>query len=82
MQNKVRKNDKDEWEKALKDKLSPHVVATILIIPGVKGCPNKTYDYIKTLLLKDIPVPSQIILSSTLEKSKSALYSITNKILI
>ena len=34
------------------------------------------------MLLTEIPVPSQVVLTSTIEKSKSALYSICNKVLM
>lgn len=33
-------------------------------------------------MLRDIPVPSQVILTSTIEKSKSALFTVCNKLLI
>lgn len=71
----------NDWEKAIKDNLNTKVIACVLILPGVKGCPNGLYTMVKRLLLTEIPVPSQVILSSTIEKSKSALFSITTRLL-
>jgi hypothetical protein len=71
-----------DWEQVLRDSLTPHDIAAILILPGTKGVPNPLYDDIKRLLLVDIPVPSQVILSSSIEQSKSALFNLCNKVLI
>ena len=79
---KVKSASLSDWSEALKANLTTHVIATILILPGSRGIPNMLYNHVKRLLLTEIPVPSQVILSSTIEKSKSALYSITNKVLI
>jgi hypothetical protein len=71
-----------EWDEVLRQTLSPHVLAAILIIPGKKGYANPLYEDLKKLLICDIPVPSQMILSQTIDRAKSSLYSITNKLLI
>lgn len=71
-----------DWQDALKKNLSTHVIACFLLIPGVRGAPNPLYSQVKRLLIEDIPVPSQVILTGTIERSKSALFSVTNKLLI
>jgi len=66
----------------LRENLNTTVIACLILLPGTKGQPNLLYKHIKRLLITEIPVPSQVILTSTVEKSKSALYSICNKIMI
>jgi len=52
----------------------------VLLLPGQKGkC--LLYDDVKRLLLKDIPVPSQVVLTQTIQKGKN-VRSIVSKILI
>ena len=52
----------------------------VLILPGPK---NKAplYDDLKRLLLKDLPVPSQVVLANTISRGKN-VRSICSKILI
>jgi len=52
----------------------------VLILPGGKG-KGINYNELKRLLKTDIPIPSQVILSSTLKKDKG-LRSVINKVLI
>ena len=52
----------------------------VLILPGQKG-KAPLYDDLKRLLLTQIPVPSQVVLSNTIAKGKN-VRSICNKILI
>jgi aubergine-like protein len=52
----------------------------VFILPGQK-MKGKCYSEIKRLLIKEIPVPSQVVLASTISKGKN-LRSIATKILI
>lgn len=52
----------------------------MLILPGAKG-KAPLYDDLKRLLLKEIPVPSQVVLANTISRGKN-VRSICNKILI
>ena len=54
--------------------------AIVLILPGQKG-KAPLYDDLKRLLIKEIPVPSQVVLSNTISRGKN-VRSICNKILI
>lgn len=56
--------------------------AIILIIPGRKGHCNLLYEDLKKLLISDIPIPSQMILAQTIERAKSALYTVTNRLIM
>jgi aubergine-like protein len=60
--------------------LNPGVQAVVLILPGAKG-KAPLYDDLKRLLLKEIPVPSQVVLVNTISRGKN-VRSICNKILI
>nr|AEX87961.1 Otiwi11 [Sterkiella histriomuscorum] len=70
------------WKQQIELHLSVRSIFTVLLIPGTKGVPNPLYLDLKRLLLKEIPVPSQFILSSTIEKSRAALFAVTNKLLV
>jgi hypothetical protein len=48
---KVKSKNVDEWINLFKENLSVHVMASIIIIPGIKGHPNFLYDHIKRYLL-------------------------------
>jgi vacuolar-type H+-ATPase subunit F/Vma7 len=52
-----------EWDEVLREHLTPQVQAVILVIPGRKGQSNPLYEDLKKLLIKDIPIPSQMILA-------------------
>ena len=52
-----------EWDEVIREHLTTKVLVTILIIPGRKGFGNPLYEDLKKLLIQDIPIPSQMILS-------------------
>jgi aubergine-like protein len=68
------------WTRELKAKLNPSVQAVVLLLPGSKG-KNTLYDDVKSYLLSEFPVPSQVVLCNTISKPKN-LRSIVTKILI
>jgi len=76
----VRSNRINDWEQQIRQNLNPSVQAIVLILPGAKG-KAPLYDDLKRLLLKEIPVPSQVVLANTISKGKN-VRSICNKILI
>ena len=55
---KIKSNEYSDWENSMRDNLSPHIIASILILPGVKGEPNALYAKVKNFLLQEIPVPN------------------------
>lgn len=55
----------DAWIKALKDQLNEGVQMVVLLLPGQKGKCN-LYDDVKKFLLTEFPIPSQVILTSTI----------------
>lgn len=70
----------DNWKKELKKHLNDGVQMVVLILPGTKArCP--LYDDCKKFLLEEYPIPSQVILNSTISKGKN-LRSIMAKMLI
>lgn len=70
----------DNWIKELKNKLNEGVQMVVLLLPGSKGrC--ATYDDVKRFLLTEYPIPSQVILTSTIQRGKN-LRSIISKVLI
>ncbi|CDW80416.1 macronuclear development protein 1 [Stylonychia lemnae] len=69
-----------DWEQAIRENLDGSVQAIVLILPGQKG-KAPLYDDLKKLLLKEVPVPSQVVLSNTISRGKN-VRSICNKILI
>ena len=72
--------DLRDWEKAFEENLKCNVQAVILILPGKKkNCPF--YTDCKKLLLTKYPIPSQVVVSSTIASGKN-LGSIVNKVLI
>ena len=75
-----RDDQASSWEDAIKKNINPKVQFVVFILPGQKG-KGKCYSEIKKLLIKSIPVPSQVVLASTINKGKN-LRSICNKILI
>lgn len=76
----VRGIQPDAWKRELQSKLNSNVQAIVLILPGQKGkC--TLYDDVKRFLLTEYPIPSQVVLTSTISRGKN-LRSIVNKILI
>lgn len=70
----------DGWKKALKSQLNEGVQMVVLLLPGTKArCP--LYDDCKKFLLEEYPIPSQVVLTSTIQKGKN-LRSIIAKCLI
>ena len=70
----------DAWIKALKEQLNEGVQMVVLLLPGSKGRCN-LYDDVKRFLLTEYPIPSQVILTSTIQRGKN-LRSIISKVLI
>jgi aubergine-like protein len=70
----------DEIKKTCMGNLNPKVSGCIFILPGGKG-KGMHYDNIKKLLINKLPVPSQMILGSTISRGRN-LRSIINKMLI
>ncbi|CAI2383823.1 unnamed protein product [Moneuplotes crassus] len=70
----------EDWKNILAKNLNKRVKMIVLLLPGSKNN-NPIYHDIKELLLNKYPVPSQVVLSSTIGKGKN-LISICNKILI
>jgi len=52
----------------------------VLLLPGAKG-KSQLYDDIKRFLLTEYPIPSQVVLSQTIQRGKN-LRSIISKVLI
>jgi len=73
-------NNWDEWEARLREVLAPDVQFIICILPGSRG-KSKLYDPLKSLLIRDFPVPSQVVLNNTLKRDR-ALRSVVNKVII
>lgn len=70
----------DEIKNLCKAKLNSNVSGCIFILPGRKN-QGMHYDSIKQLLVNHLPVPSQMILGSTISRGRN-LRSIINKMLI
>ena len=60
--------------------LSPDVTISLWILPGPKKN-GQNYDFIKRMLINEMPVPSQVILASTISAGKN-LRSIITKMLV
>jgi aubergine len=58
-----------DWEEAITRNIAKDVQAVLLIIPGAKG-KGFIYNDVKKLLTLKFPVPSQVVLASTLMKRK------------
>jgi len=70
----------DAWKKELVKQLNDGVQMVVMILAGTKArCP--LYDDLKKFLLEEYPIPSQVVLNSTISKGKN-LRSIVSKILI
>ena len=70
----------EAWVKALQEQLNEGVQMVVLLLPGSKGRCN-LYDDVKRYLLAQFPIPSQVVLTATIQKGKN-LRSIVSKILI
>lgn len=70
----------EAWVKALQEQLNEGVQMVVLLLPGSKGRCN-LYDDVKRYLLTEFPIPSQVVLTATIQKGKN-LRSIVSKILI
>ena len=70
----------DEIKQLCKSKLNASVSGCIFILPGRKN-QGMHYDNLKKLLVNHLPVPSQMILGSTISRGRN-LRSIINKMLI
>lgn len=70
----------EDWDRILRQTLNQSVKIIICVLPGYKG-KSRLYDDLKRLTFSSFPVPTQVILNSTLKKEKS-LRSIINKIVI
>lgn len=70
----------DAWIKTLKEQLNEGVQMVVLLLPGSKGRCN-LYDDVKKFLLTEFPIPSQVVLTSTIQRGKN-LRSIISKVLI
>ncbi|CDW87091.1 macronuclear development protein 1 [Stylonychia lemnae] len=76
----VKGNTYETWRQTLLVKLDSSVQAIVLILPGYKDrC--QLYPEIKRMLLEEIPVISQVVLTSTLLRGRN-VRSIVSKILI
>ena len=70
----------DAWKKALQEQLNEGVQMVVLLLPGSKArCP--LYNDVKRFLLTEYPIPSQVVLTSTIQRGKN-LRSIISKVLI
>jgi len=70
----------DAWIRELQDKINDGVQMVVLLLPGSKGRCN-LYDDVKRFLLQEFPVPSQVVLTNTIQRGKN-LRSIVSKVLI
>lgn len=70
----------DAWIRELQDKLNDGVQMVVLLLPGSKGRCN-LYDDVKRFLLQEFPIPSQVVLTNTIQRGKN-LRSIVSKVLI
>ena len=69
-----------DWDRVLRSILNPSVKIILCVLPGNKG-KSKLYDDLKRLTFSSYPVPSQVILTSTLKKEKG-LRSVINKVML
>jgi aubergine-like protein len=65
----VRGTQFKDWEEAISSNIKPDCQVVVLVIPGAKG-KGFIYNDVKRLLCCRFPIPSQVILSSTLTKRK------------
>ena len=70
----------EAWVKVLQEQLNEGVQMVVLLLPGTKArCP--LYNDVKRFLLTEYPIPSQVVLTSTIQRGKN-LRSIISKVLI
>lgn len=70
----------DAWVRELQNQLNDGVQMVVLLLPGQKGRCN-LYDDVKKFLLTEFPIPSQVVLTATIQRGKN-LRSIVSKVLI
>jgi len=70
----------ESWKRELRSKLNSSIQFVVLLLPGSKGRCG-TYDEVKRFLLTEFAIPSQVVLTSTIQRGKN-LRSIINKVLI
>ena len=70
----------EDWENLIRSIANKNVQMLVCILPGPKG-KAPLYQPIKRLLTESEPIPSQVVLSSTIRKGKG-LRSICNKVLL
>jgi aubergine-like protein len=76
----IRSDRWEDWDAELRRRLNRNVQIIICILPGARG-KSRLYDDLKRLTFSQFPVPSQVILNSTLKKDRG-LRSVVNKVLI
>jgi aubergine len=82
---KVQGNDNNfaTWKNSIDANLKARfrdINCVIFVLPGQKG-KGKCYSEIKKYLIEEVPIPSQVVLGSTIAKGKN-LRSIVNKVVI
>lgn len=70
----------DSWNSALMNRLKPSVTCAVFILRGAKG-KGEFYNEIKRLVITKAPVPTQVVLSTTISRGKNKR-SIVNKVLV
>lgn len=70
----------DAWIRTLQQQINEGVQMVVLLLPGSKGRCN-LYDDVKRWLITECAVPSQVVLTSTIQRGKN-LRSIISKVLI
>jgi len=75
-----RDDDWKSWETCINNTIKPGVDFCVFILPGAKG-KGKCYNEIKRNFITKMPVPTQVVLASTISRGKN-LRSIVTKILI
>jgi hypothetical protein len=58
-----------DWADAIKNQTSPKTQMLICVLQGAKG-KGVIYKELKKFLITEIPIPSQVILTSTINKRK------------
>lgn len=70
----------DAWQRVMQEKITDDIQCVVCLLPGSKArC--QLYDDVKRFLLSEVPVPSQVVLTSTIQRGKN-LRSIISKVLI
>ena len=77
----VKGNNIETWRHELMSKIINGVQIVILLIPGIKKGKCQLYDPLKRILLEEIPVVSQVVMTSTINRGNN-LKNIVSKVLI